>query len=292
MKIVNVIGGLGNQMFQCAFAIALQETRKNEIVKLDISHYNGYGLHNGFEVTRIFNFPLEIATKEEIKKLTYYIPNYKLSRLARRLLPKKNTEYIEPLEKSYMYDPIALLVKGDCYIEGYWMSPHFFDFCRDAVLDAFKFKAFNTKENLEYEKLLLADNSISIHIRRGDYLKASNFIGICTLDYYRTAITEAKKVIKNPVFFIFSNDQEWCINNLKDIIGENEIHFITNNIGNESYRDMHLMSLARCNILANSSFSWWGAYLNRRNNQIVYTPKKWVNNFNDKDTYINSWIKI
>lgn len=80
--------------------------------------------------------------------------------------------------------------------------------------------------------------------------------------------------------------------NLQDLLDKAEVHFVTNNKGNESYRDMQLMSLARCNILANSSFSWWGAYLNSRKDKIVYVPKKWVNNLDDKDAYADEWIKI
>lgn len=292
MKIVNIIGGLGNQMFQCAFAIALRESNQGEQVKLDISHFNGYGLHNGFEVKRLFDFPLDIATKDELKKQTYYIPNYKWSRIARRILPKKKTEYLEPYQLSYLYDHNALNIQGDCYIEGYWMCAKFFDFCKDKIIEVFKFKPFDTEINQEYGRLLAADNTISIHIRRGDYVNAPIFKGICTLDYYRKAIQEARKRIENPIFFIFSNEHKWCMENLKDLLGEADVHFVTNNKGNESYRDMQLMSLARCNILANSSFSWWGAYLNTRKTQIVYVPKKWVNNLDDKDAYVDEWIKI
>ncbi|OCW95473.1 alpha-1,2-fucosyltransferase [Macellibacteroides sp. HH-ZS] len=291
MKIVNVIGGLGNQMFQCAFAIALRETNHDE-VKLDTSHFNGYGLHNGFEIKTIFDYPLEIACKEELKKLTYYIPNYKLSRIARRILPKRKTEYLEPYQLSYLYDHNALSIKGDCYFEGYWMCADFFTFCKDKIIEAFKFKPFSTDINKEYAKLLASENSITIHIRRGDYLTAKNFVNICTLDYYRKAITKAKTKIANPEFFIFSNDQEWCIENLKEEFRNATVHFVANNKGKESYRDMQLMSLARCNILANSSFSWWGAFLNNRKNQIVYVPHRWVNNLDDRDAYADNWIKI
>ena len=80
--------------------------------------------------------------------------------------------------------------------------------------------------------------------------------------------------------------------NLKDHFGDSVVHFVNNNRGNESYRDMQLMSIARCNILANSSFSWWGAYLNKRIDQIVYVPKRWVNNLDDRDAYADNWIKI
>lgn len=292
MKIVNIIGGLGNQMFQCAFAIALREANSGEIVKLDISHFNGYGLHNGFEVKRIFDYPLDIASKEDIKKITYYIPYYKLSRIVRRIIPKKKTEYLVPYQHAYLCNFNALNIKGDCYYDGYWMCAGFSEFCKDKIIEAFKFKPFDTDINIEYANSLALENSISIHIRRGDYVNAPNFKDICTLDYYRKAITKARERISNPELFVFSNDQEWCMLNLKNEFGDARVHFIKNNMGNESYRDMQLMSLARCSILANSSFSWWGAFLNNRKDQIVYVPHKWVNNLDDKDAYADSWIKV
>lgn len=293
MKIVNVIGGLGNQMFQCAFAIAIKETHISEEVELDISHFHGYGLHNGYEVSRVFpNYPITIAEKSELKKLTRYIPNYKWSRLFRRILPTKRTEYLQLYQRAYIYEPNALQTEGDGYFEGYWMSPKYFDFCRDKVIHAFSFKPFDTPQNKEYEKLLSLDSSITIHIRRGDYVGAKSFKDICTLAYYHNAIAEAKKYVSNPVFFVFSNDQPWCKENFKKEFEGAEVHFVTNNKGMESYRDMQLMTLARCNIVANSSFSWWGAYLNMRHDQLVFCPSKWVNHLEHQDHYVETWHKI
>ena len=105
-------------------------------------------------------------------------------------------------------------------------------------------------------------------------------------------IIEAKKTISSPVFFVFSNDIPWCMENLSDLFDKFQVHYVDNNKGKESYRDMHLMSLGRCNILANSSFSWWAAYLNRREDKIVYVPHKWVNNFDDSDAFVDEWIII
>lgn len=293
MKVVNVIGGLGNQMFQCAFALALKIAENTDEVKLDVSHFNGYGLHNGFEIMRVFpNYPIRVAKKEEIKKLTWYIPSYKFSRIARRVLPKRKTEYLQPYCDSYIYTSTPFTIHGDVYFEGYWMCPAYFDFCKDEIIRAFEFKQFDKEENREWASLLASENSITIHIRRGDYVGAESFKDICTLTYYRNAIAEARKLIENPAFFVFSNDQEWCKENLKDVLDNSVAHYVSNNKGQESYRDMQLMSLARCNILANSSFSWWGAYLNQRKDHIVFCPNKWVNNFEHKDHYVNSWKKI
>lgn len=114
---------------------------------------------------------------------------------------------------------------------------------------------------------------------------------ICSLDYYKKAINEAKSKVQNPAFFIFSNDQNWCREKLSEVLGDDESYFVNNNTGKNSYRDMQLMSLARCNILANSSFSWWGAYLNQRADQVVLAPNKWVN-IPCSDVYCKNWILI
>ena len=292
MKIVNIIGGLGNQMFQYAFALTLKHIYGEETVKIDTTHFNGYGLHNGFEIDRIFGNALAIATRKDIAKYSYYIPNYKLSRLARRLLPKRKAEFVENLNDSYKYLPSALAATHSSYFEGYWMSHKFFEPYREQIQEAFTFRPFDTEQNVEYASLLGGDNSVTIHIRRGDYLNAPNFQGICDLEYYRKAIIEAKKTISSPVFFVFSNDIPWCMENLSDLFDKFQVHYVDNNKGKESYRDMHLMSLGRCNILANSSFSWWAAYLNRREDKIVYVPHKWVNNFDDSDAFVDDWIII
>lgn len=302
MKIVNIIGGLGNQMFQCAFAIALKNLYPNEEVLIDTHHYkNPYPkvyrgnnfYHNGYEVSKIFlQFNIPIASAKQINKVSYYLPNYFLSRLARRFFPIKKTEYLQWSKGAYIYEAKALTDSSKNYFEGYWMSAKYIEFCREEVIKAFEFKPFSTLENMQYADMLKEVNSISIHIRRGDYVGAKNFVNICTLDYYKKAITEAKKFINKPVYFIFSNDQEWCMENLQYLFGDAKVVFVTNNKGKESYRDMQLMSLARCNILANSSFSWWGAFLNKRKDQIVYVPSRWVNNLDDRDAYADGWIKI
>ena len=172
------------------------------------------------------------------------------------------------------------------------MTPLYFDAYRDEILKEFTFRPFDTKENQDLEPLLKQDNSVTIHIRRGDYVGSTTLGAICTLDYYRSAICEVRKVISNPEFFVFSNDQKWCMENLKNEFGDAKVHFVAHNRGVDSYRDMQLMSIARCNILANSSFSWWGAYLNQRKEHITYCPSKWHNTMEYKDHFVNGWIKI
>lgn len=301
MKIVNIIGGLGNQMFQYAFAVALKHENANEEVYVDTQHYKNAFIksyhgnnfyHNGYEVEKVFpNASIKQASPWNLMKVSYYIPNQVFARAVRRLLPKRKTEFVADLQP-YVFIPEAMSVGGNCYFDGYWMSPKYYTSCRNEILKEFKFRPFDTKENIELASLMHKDNSITIHIRRGDYVGSNTLGGICTLTYYRNAIHEARKIISEPVFFVFSNDPEWCIENLKEEFGNSDVHFVTNNKGTESYRDMQLMSIARCTILANSSFSWWGAYLNQREDHITYCPNKWHNTMEYKDHYVDGWIKI
>lgn len=301
MKIVNVIGGLGNQMFQCAFAIALRERWKEE-VRVDTHHYHyifskySHGnnfYHNGYEIDKIFTKTgLKKASVWNILKVSYYVPNFVLSRIVRKVFPTRKKEFIQGAKDAFNFNETPLKEGKYAYYEGYWMCASYIESCRNEIIKAFEFPEFSTKENEEIAQKLSSDSSVTIHIRRGDYLNASNVANICTLEYYRKAILEARKVIEKPTFFIFSNDQEWCMENLKDEFRDAEVHFVTNNKGPESYRDMQLMSLARCNILANSSFSWWGAFLNGREDQIAYVPYKWMNDRNTDGMYLKNWIKI
>jgi hypothetical protein len=117
MKIVNIIGGIGNQMFQYAFAVALKARNPEEEVLIDTSHFNGYRLHTGFELKRVFDVKLSPAKRGQIARLSYYIPHYTVSRALRRVLPVRRSEYIE-LE-AFRYDSKALGVSGSFYFEGY-----------------------------------------------------------------------------------------------------------------------------------------------------------------------------
>lgn len=301
MKIVNILGGLGNQMFQYAFAIALKNIYVKETVYVDVQHYKNAFIkkyhgnnfyHNGYEINKVFpNATIKPANAWNLMKVSYYIPNQILARTVRRLFPKRKSEFVAD-QQPYVFLPEALDVKDNCYFDGYWMSPLYFDAYRDEILKEFEFRPFDTKENMKFQSLLQKDNSVTIHIRRGDYVGSNTLGGICTLNYYHNAINEVRKIVVKPVFFIFSNDQDWCMENLKNEFGNSEVHFVSNNRGTESYRDMQLMSIARCNILANSSFSWWGAYLNQRKDHITFCPNKWHNTMEYKDHYVEGWIKI
>ena len=141
--------------------------------------------------------------------------------------------------------------------------------------------------------LLETKDSVSIHVRRGDYLKSRLYKNICEVDYYRNAIIKAKEIVgKEAHFYFFSNDIEWCTNHLSDLIDDNHFHKVDWNTGANSYKDMLLMSGCRVNIIANSSFSWWSAYLNQREDKIVIAPKKWINKKILNPIQLPEWIKL
>lgn len=138
---------------------------------------------------------------------------------------------------------------------------------------------------------IIETNSVSIHIRRGDYLSEINqglYGGICTEMYYAKAITYICNKIDQPSFFVFSNEIDWVKNNV-DIPNPTYIDF---NNGADSWQDMFLMSQCKHNIIANSSFSWWGAWLNRNTNKIVITPSRFINLEEDSDIIPDAWIRI
>lgn len=299
MKIVNLSGGLGNQMFQYAFAVALQHKYPEERVYIDIQHYNtiffkkfrGVNLHNGYEISKVFkNADLHIAKPWDIIHLSYFIPNYVLSRIARKILPVRASEYVAKYAMNYSYDGNAFENNCSMYYEGYWQCIKYYSNIKDILQKHFSHPTPN-----EYNSTLIAEiqnsESVGIHVRRGDYLSEPEFRGICDLDYYRKSIDVILREHKNCHFYIFSNDIQWCRTNLLPLVGDSKITFVTENKGCNSCWDMFLMTYCKHLIIANSSFSWWGAFLNNRVEKVC-APYPWINRDCELDIYDDAWIKI
>jgi hypothetical protein len=289
MKIINIIGGIGNQMFQYAFALALQQEFPNEEIKLDISHFKGYSLHNGFEIEKNFGSRLPYATGKDLRKLTYYAPNYKLSRLLRKIFGYRKTEYKEP--RLFTYWQEALERSGNCYYEGSWQNEKYFKKHDKFIREAFSFKQPLGEKNEILLKQIHNTESVSIHVRRGDYLSDPTYQGICDLPYYKNAIAFIKEKVDNPHFYIFSNDAKWCEENIAPLCKDFTI--IDWNGGEKSWADMLLMSKCNHNIIAHSSFSWWAAWLNNHKDKIVVSPRGWFNSEDVTDSpQLEDWVLI
>lgn len=281
MIITKLLGGLGNQMFQYAAGRTLA-AKHNAEFKLDISAYETYKIQD-YAINNL-NIIENISTTKEIKEFKH--------KKFLKLIPIKNKKYIK--EKEFTYDPDIFYLSDNVYLEGYWQSVKYFQSIENIIRHDFKFKTQPQDKNLELSKIITNTNSISLHIRRGDYITnpvANAVHGLCSLDYYEKSINYIAEKVENPQFFIFSDDAQWAKENLN-------IPFLTNiidwNKNENSYEDMRLMSLCKHNIIANSSFSWWGAWLNQNSDKIVIAPEKWFNTskIDAKDLVPENWIKL
>lgn len=292
MKIVNIIGGLGNQMWQYAMLVALRERHPNEDIFYNASFYNGYPLHNGFELDRLFNITAKQASIHDIRKVYHhFVGRYFFLKVYTHFFPATKYEIreprINPINKSYLER------QGDAYYNGYWADHRYFDNSRNQLLKEFSLKEPLDIRNSSFLEELKGKNLCSIHVRRGDYLNSTEFKGICGIDYYERAIKEVRKKFASEVtFLVFSNDITWCRENLQQFFGAIEAIYVDWNIGRESYKDMYIMSICRANIIANSSFSWWGAYLNESPNKIVVSPVKYKNTDIGFNMSLDDWICI
>lgn len=271
MIIVKVTGGLGNQMFQYALYKSLKI--KGNDVRLDpTSYYNVKKEHNGYELEKVFDIHPNNAKQSEIDKFDENNINI-LRRIKRKLLG--DTKFIYDTNE-YVFNENLYKLKNS-YLNGYWQSINYFKDIESELREDFTFKNELDIKNLEILNEIENSNSVSIHIRRGDYMSPQNFKiygNIATEEYYKESIRIIEEKIENPTFFVFSNDMEWVKENIKI---NSKAFYIDINSGDDSYKDMQLMSNCKHNIIANSSFSWWGAWLNENKNKIVIAPKKWIN---------------
>lgn len=288
MKVVKILGGIGNQMFQYAFLLSLKE-RCEDTFLVDTSIFDIWNIHNGYELKRVFNIKEKEATVEEIKEVAWYSKNYKVRRALSLYFPKK-TMCVE--KTPYKYYPHFLDTEGDAYYDGYWQYHKYFDPVREEVLSAFQFVSDDDERNNNLIAQMNNTNFVSIHVRRGDYLESKEYKGICGIDYYKKAIALIRSNITNPTYLIFSNDIEWCRNNITPLLENSPVTFVDWNVGTSSFRDMELMSKCRANIIANSSFSWWAAYLNLNEAKLVVSPKKWTNRKMEFNVQPDDWNLI
>lgn len=288
MKIINILGGLGNQLFQYAFALAIQQAFPDELVKLNISCFKGYPLHNGFELDKILKIPFRFATTWDLCKYSYPWIHYRLWQVGRRLLPQRKGM---ASDKDYNADFSFELIKEKNYFDGYWQSPKFLEKYKQTIINAFSFPPLIDSRNKEVLCYIKSHKTAFIHVRRGDYINHPIFGGICTIDYYIKAIKYLKETFNYNNFIVFSNDIFWSENNLREILSDSKTIYIGWNKGADSYKDIVLMTKCNAAIVANSSFSWWGAWLG--NMEVVIAPQKWTNITNHHDDIIpENWIKI
>lgn len=294
MNIIRMTGGMGNQMFQ--YALYLKLVSMGREVKFD--DITEYELPNARPIMlRCFGIDYPKASREEINEITDGV--MKLShRIRRKLFGRKSLEYHEA---DCNFDP-EVLARENAYLTGYFQSEFYFKGIEDQVRKAFTFQpmilerlsAERKKKILSYQRSIDECLSVSIHIRRGDYLTSSEIYGGNCIDaYYKSAISLIRGKYPCAKFFVFSNDdawtREWISENFPD---GNTFVAVEGTPEEEGYLDLYLMSRCRHHILANSSFSWWGAYLNPSVDKTVIAPARWFNNQDCRDIYTPEMIRI
>ena len=291
MIICNIIGGLGNQMFQYAAGLA-RSVKLGVPLKLDARDFSGYKLHQGFELQRLFNIHAEIASDNDISAILGWQKFKLMRRIFRRPQLKQFRHKNYVVEPHFSYWNEFNHLKNNSYLDGYWQSEQYFMEFADKIRAEFTFKLPFSEKNAEIAANISQVNAVSLHVRRGDYVSnAKNaYIGLCSLQYYKMAIDHINREVNQPVFFVFSDDINWVKDSL---VLDTKSVFVDHNSGEESYNDVRLMSLCKHHIIANSSFSWWGAWLNPNPNKIVIAPKKWfASGIKTSDLIPKSWVTL
>lgn len=269
-------GGLGNQMFQYAFG-RVHSLKRQSALYMDPFEYNYHKLRK-YELD-VFNVKTKLLSLPQ--QFRYFLQKKYLTS------PKI---YSEP---HFHFDEKALNSNLANYFEGFWQSEKYFRSIRHELIQEFLLKiTFPISAKTVLDEILLVE-SVSLHIRRGDYIsnsEANKCHGVLPLKYYYDSIYYIKSLKKNIKLYIFSDDIPWAKKNLKV---QDDILFIES-IPQSAHIEMHLMKNCKHNIIANSSFSWWGAWLNENPEKIVCAPQSWFDDkkINTADILPESWIKI
>ena len=281
MIITKIKGGLGNQLFQYATGRAVASHHKLPL-KLDLTWFETNKLHNGYRLDQLA-IQAEIATENEIVYLKGQ--NNILFSALRKVGLFKRKSYFK--EKRSSYFDGGVFKNKFLYLNGYWQNELYFSNIRESLLG--ELSPINSMSDLGYAYLesIEQSNSVSLHVRRGDYLNLKN-IGVLGVDYYTKAVDYIRQNVENPTFYIFSDDLEWC----KDNLGFLDDCIYVDRTQTE-IEDLKLMSFCRHNIIANSSFSWWGAWLNQNPNKVVIAPKCWLlDDTGSSNVILSDWVKV
>lgn len=291
MIIVKLMGGLGNQMFQYAIGRSLA-VKTNQELKFDLSFLSDKSPKINFTFRELeldkFNINLEFSSIEEnrffINKLSI------LNKILFKLNLKSSNLYI--VENPHKQLNISN-INGDVYLDGFWQSEYYFCDIRNYLLNDFSLSILSNEVSLLTDEII-RNSSVSIHIRRGDYSSNSHinsYHGTCNIEYYLKAISYFSNKLANPIFYFFSDDINWVKDNFES---KQNFRFISLKDSKSPHYDMYLMSKCLHNVIANSSFSWWGAWLNQNPNKTVIAPINWfVNPSNNPiDLIPQNWIRL
>ena len=274
LVVVSLSGGLGNQLFQYATGLATA-TRKRSTLYLDITGFATEPLRQ-YELD---NFPIlaQIAPPQLTRRFRGSLHTRTYKRRINKLLPLKRWQWIA--ERPGRFEPDLGAKRGHLYLEGHWQSERYFEFMKNEVRQQFTQIRALDRQNQALADQITAVPAVALHVRRGDYVQnpTTNHVhGICSLAYYKQAIEYVAQFEPAMQLFIFSDDPDWV---------QEQLHFrfpsyvVAVNSAKNGHLDLRLMSLCRHHIIANSSFSWWGAWLATHPQQKVCAPAQWFRNY-------------
>lgn len=283
MIVISMGDGLGNQMFQYALSIALRDVYKDTKIVFDTYYYGAVNRHNGIELERVFGIEIPTCTHYQAATLAdYHHAIIKAHPVASFIWLIRKFVYGPKMSFIFQEDPTLYNEKifqlndiYSYYFRGNWINEKYFLNCRKEIFEAFKFPKITDERNKYYLNNIINSKSVSIHIRGGDYLNNTNLVSL-NENYYTSAIKRLEEITGDKLkYFVFTDSPDYARKLLQNITN---VTYIDGNIGENSYRDMQLMSLCNYNIVANSTFSFWGAYLNENDDKIVIAPKTAANN--------------
>lgn len=301
MIITRISGGLGNQLFQYALGKSLALRNNTELV-LDTSWYASAEARNPRREFELHHFALHVRTMSRANEQALGLPSMSsasiMAKVRRRLFRLKESR--KPLvertfitEPHYHFSPDILAIDHDCYLAGDWQSERYFNAHADIIRKGFALKHPLSPSAQAFLKRIKKTNSVALHIRRGDYVhtKSTNTLhGLCSPEYYTQAVAMIAETTSAPTLYIFSDDITWVKENLT-------FPYPTIFVDDPSipaYEALTLMSACAHQVIANSSFSWWAAWLNQNPEKIVVAPKQWfaTNAISTADLIPNSWVRI
>lgn len=275
LVVTKLIGGLGNQLFQYAAGRQLAELNDG-ILKVDLTAFetytlHAYGLHH-------FDTAVDVATPRELKAFQ----RLKESRVLQKVAAHPATgitrfgSHFYVREKSLAFDDRILAIRGNVYLEGYWQSENYFRDIRTQLRSELMIKAAPDRENQRMASRIVEGPSASIHVRLGDYVSdpvTRSAHGLLPIEYYKSAIAHMLEIVPGVAFYLFSDDPDAAAKMFR--LESASITVVDINNADRNFEDLRLMSLADHHIVANSSFSWWGAWLGKNQDGVVVAPRRW-----------------
>jgi len=289
MIVIRLKGGLGNQLFQYALGRSLS-LAKNTALQLDTSSFK-------IDTLREYRLGSFNITASASDKLPFFATDGKAKHF-NTVIQSIRGLFFKPYqivkEKNFSFDPSILQCSDHAYLDGFWQSEQYFAPFAQLIREDLTLKIPLQGNLKELAAQITSANAVSLHVRRGDYVSnptTTAYHGVCSPQWYGEAAKIIEEKVKKPTFFVFSDDYEWAKENLHF---NSPAVFIPPSPDGQECNDMHVMSLCKHHIIANSSFSWWGAWLNPSPSKIVIAPKNWfvAGPKNTNDLIPSSWDRL